>query len=230
MLRERGLHESAAGVTMITAEQPHSLDEVIDRVIEKTGGERVSLGEILESLGTSAYGPALLAVSVISMLPPISVTPGLPVVTGTLILLLSIQLLVHRPYPWLPKWVLRFSFSREKLTKVADRARPWAKRLNRLIGPRLQFLVGPPFLNVIAVICIVLAVMVFVLSPLPAGENIPAAAVLFFGLALTARDGLLALIGLAVTAGAVGALVYFWPTIVQGMADLAAAVGLGGGS
>jgi hypothetical protein len=210
---------------IMRVQEPHSLAQVLDQVVEKTDGERVSLKDILRALGTGSYGPALVVVAAISMLPPISVTPGLPAITATLFLLLSAQMLVHRPYPWLPRRLLQFSVSRDKLNGVVERARPWARRLGKVIGPRLTFLVGPPFLNLIAVVCLGLALLTFILSPLPGGENIPAAAVLLFGLALTARDGLLALVGLLVTGGCVWALVYFWPMIVQGFMALAHALG-----
>jgi hypothetical protein len=199
---------------------------MLDEVIEKTSGDRVSVEDILKSLGTRSYGPALVLIALISMLPPISITPGLPVVTASLFLLLSVQLLVLRPHPWLPKRLLRVSFSREKLANVVERARPWARRLGKLIRPRLPFLVATPFVNLIAVACIGLSLLTFILSPLPGGENIPAAAVFLFGLALTVRDGLLALVALIVTFGAVALVMYFWPTIMDGVSALLHAFGL----
>jgi hypothetical protein len=135
-------------------------------------------------------------------------------ITGLVTLLISAQLLVMRPYLWLPAKLLQVSFSRENLETIVAWAQPWAKRAGVLVRPRLTLLVMPPFLNVIALICLGLAMLTVPLAVLPAGENIPAVAVLLFGIALTARDGLLALIGLAATGTTVGALIYFWPKIV----------------
>lgn len=205
---------------MLEHQRPLNLSEVLDRVLSETTGERVSLGEILQIFGLSAYGPALLAVALISMLPPISMLPGLPMVTGTLFLVLSAQLLVLRRYPWLPRRIRQFSLSRDKVAKTIQRARPWALRLNRLVGPRLPFLLQPPFLNGIALICLFLALLTFPLAILPGGENVPAAAVFFFGLALTARDGLLALIGLVISGASVAVTVYFWPLLVETTVEL----------
>ncbi len=197
--------------------RPHSLSDVLDHVVENTDGERVSLGDILTALDTGSYGPMLLFICVISMLPPMSVTPGLPVVTGTLILGLCVQLLIMRRQPWLPKRILRFSISREKLLAAIERARPWMRRLGRIVRPRLTIFLEPPMLNVIALICCVLALSIFPLAVLPGGENIPAAAVLFFGLALTAKDGVLALLGLTIAAASFGLLIYFWTDVMQGL-------------
>ncbi|HEY8505331.1 MAG TPA: exopolysaccharide biosynthesis protein [Gemmataceae bacterium] len=201
------------------------MSHVLDLVVKGTEGEQVTLGEILRVLGVRSYGPAFMIVALISMIPPISITPGLPVLTGALFLLLAVQLLLHRPYPWLPGRLLRHSFPREKLLKAVERARPWAERIGKVIRPRLSFMLRPPFLNLIALVIIGLAGLTFLLSPLPGGENVAAAAVFLFGLALTAKDGLLAFFGLAVTGAAVWLLVYLWPTIVQGVTGLLGVLG-----
>jgi len=111
---------------------PMSMISLLDHVADQAGGDRVSLADILQTLGTRSYGPALLFVALVSMLPPISVTPGLPMITGSLIVILSLQLLFSRPNPWLPKRILHVSWTRENLGKTLQRARPWAMRLDGL--------------------------------------------------------------------------------------------------
>lgn len=86
-------------------------------------------------------------------------------------------------------------------------------------------MVMPPFLNVIALICLGPGVVAFPLAVLPAGENIPAAAVLLFGLPLTVDDGLLALFGLAVARATAWTLIYFWPKIAGLYMELTVAFG-----
>ena len=200
---------------MSVSDGPSNITQVLDCVVHQVDGDRVTLEDILRRLGTRSYGPGLFLISLISMLPPISITPGLPVITGSVTLVLAAQLLVLRPYPWLPRRLLRVSFAPEKLERVVARARPWAKYIGVVVRPRLTLLVMPPSLNVIALMCIGLGLMTFPLAVLPAGENIPAAAVLLFGLALTVDDGLLALFGLTASGATVGALIYFWPKIVR---------------
>ncbi len=210
---------------MSSRDGPGDITQVLDCVVHKADGDRVILEDILGRLGRRSYGPALFLLSLISMLPPISITPGLPIITGSVTLVLTAQLLVLRPYPWLPRRLLRLSFEREKLERVVKRARPWAKYIGLFVRPRLTLLVMPPFLNVIALVCFCLGLVTFPLAVLPAGENIPTAAVLLFGLALTVDDGLLALFGLATAGTTVGALVYLWPKIVEICTELAAAAG-----
>jgi phosphatidate cytidylyltransferase len=105
-----------------------------------------------------------------------------------------------------------------------ERARPWLRWLNRIVGPRWPFLLQPPFLNAVGFVCVLLALLVFALSPLPGGENIAAAAVLVFGLALTAEDGLLAFIGLLLAVGCIGLVAYFWADIVHACISFAQAL------
>lgn len=203
-----------------------TLNQVLDQVVDKVEADHVSLGEIMKILGTRSYGPMLLFVSLISMLPPISITPGLPILTGSLIVIMSVQLLMLRSSPWLPSRVVNYSFSRERLMKVVERARPWATRAGKVTRARLALLFEPPFINVIALICILLGLLSLPLSVLPAGENIPTAGVLFFSLALTARDGVLAFLGLIVSGISIASLVYFWPTIVRGFTFLGQLIGI----
>jgi hypothetical protein len=120
-------------------------------------------------------------------------------------------MLLMRPHPWLPKRLLRYSFSRERLTKTVEKARPFARWTEKVVGPRLSFLTDPPFLNVVAGVCVLLALLFFPLNIIPFAVAAPSAAVLLFGLAITARDGLLVLVGLAATGLAVGLLIYLWP-------------------
>ena len=114
------------GIVMSVSDGPSNITQVLDCVVHQVDGDRVTLEDILRRLGTRSYGPGLFLISFISMLPPISITPGLPVITGSVTLLLAAQLLVLRPYPWLPRRLLRVSFAREKLERVVVRARPWA--------------------------------------------------------------------------------------------------------
>jgi hypothetical protein len=141
-----------------------------------------------------------------------------------MIILLASQLLFLRPSPWLPRRIRNVSFKRRTLHRALRCGRPWARRLDWLIRPRLTFLVQPPLVSVIALICIVQALLFFPLAFIPGSEKALAVPVFLFSLALTARDGLLVLLGVAATGGTVWLLVHFWPRIVEAGAWLVAAI------
>jgi hypothetical protein len=62
----------------------------------------------------------------------------------------------------------------------------------------LSFLTRPPFEQGIAVICLLLAVILFL--PIPLGNMLPAMAISLFSLAILERDGLAALSAAVITA------------------------------
>lgn len=188
---------------------------LLEQVVEETGGKSVSIEEILTALGTRSYGPVLLFASLIELLPIVGAIPGMYIVTGAIVILLAGQILVLRSHPWLPGRVRRFSFSREKLVHAVRWAGPWAKRIDRLVEPRLTVFVRPPFVQFIALICISMALLFFPLAIIPSSEKVLAAPVFFFGLALTTNDGLLALLGLTITGAMIMLAIIYWPELTH---------------
>lgn len=188
---------------------PQSLSGVLNQLVESTEGERVRVEDILNSLGTRAYGPLLLVTSAIEVLPFLGAIPGAYIPVALIVILLAGQILLFRPHPWLPARLRRFSISRERLVRSVERFRPWAVRIDRVLKPRLTSLVRPPFLQLIALICIAMALLFFPLAFIPASEKVLAVPIFFFGLALTAGDGLLAAIGLTVTTGIMLVGIYY---------------------
>jgi len=117
--------------------------------------------------------------------------PGLSVVLGVPLMLLSLQLLVAADRPWLPARVLRFELRRTDLARLVARTVPYLRRLERALRPRLLLLTGPWAERLAGAGCLVLSFMVFL--PIPFANLLPAAGVLLFGLAMLERDGLVAL-------------------------------------
>jgi hypothetical protein len=123
------------------------MEDVLNRTEEKTDGENVSVREILDAFDKRSYGPILLLISLIALIPLIGGIPGMSILTGSLIILIATQLLFLKPHPWLPKKIQNFSFKREKLTKSVEKARPWAQWVGRFVRPRWTFFMNPPFIN-----------------------------------------------------------------------------------
>ncbi|NBU29838.1 MAG: exopolysaccharide biosynthesis protein, partial [Caulobacteraceae bacterium] len=94
---------------------------------------------------------------------------------------------------------------RATLAKAFGLLIPWLQRVERVSRPRLTFLFGPVGDRVIGGVCLMLSLVL--LLPIPLGNMAPAAAIALFGLAMVQRDGLLALLGFAVTVISGGLLV-----------------------
>lgn len=187
------------------------LEDLLDFLLESTEGKQaVTIGDLIEALDSRSFGPLLLVPALISI-SPIGMIPGASVVTGTLIILIAVQMLFSSGTLWIPSRLRDFSFSREKLEKGANQARRWLKPVDRLLRPRWTWFADAPFIYPLAMLCILLALSFYPLALVPFGVLLPGAAVTLFALGLTARDGILIATGLTGTAAA-GWLVWnYWP-------------------
>lgn len=114
-----------------------SLTGVMDRFVENTEGETVSVGELLDALHTRSYGPLLLAPSFVA-LSPVGAIPGASIITGSLIILIAAQMF-FTPHPWLPSRLLDIEFDRDRLEQGISRTRPYVKWLEAGIRRATSF-------------------------------------------------------------------------------------------
>jgi hypothetical protein len=121
-----------------------------------------------------------------------------------LVLLIGAQLLLRRDHFWLPQWMLRRTVACSKRDKALGWLRPPAGYIDRFVRPRMTFLVEGPGTYVIASVCVLIALSMPPMEMLPFAATVAGMAIAIFGLALIARDGLLALIGLLITAATLG--------------------------
>lgn len=194
---------------MDTNQEPTSLEQLLDRIGEAAAErDQVPLEAILDAVGRRSFGPLLLVAGLITLAPLIGDIPGMPTLMGVFVLLTAGQLLFHREHFWLPRWLLERSVTREKLCKAIEWLRRPARFIDRWIRPRLTMFVRGVGLHVIAVASIAVAAVMPVMEFVPFSANGAGAALTAFGLALIARDGLLALLALAITAGTFGLVAY----------------------
>jgi hypothetical protein len=173
-----------------------NFEGVVDRLIalaeDRIDGvaKEISVGDVLASVGRRTYGPVLLAIGLFSI-SPATIVPGMTWFAAFLALLISMQIALGSHHPWLPKSALDARLSRTAIRKAALGARPWARRLDAMFKPRLTFLAEPPFVNLAGWICVAAALATFPLGLIPVAPVAPGLAIVLFGIALTARDGLL---------------------------------------
>jgi hypothetical protein len=178
------------------------LSEILADIAE-TPAQRISLDDLMDRFGGRALGGLLLIFSLLCMLP---LPPGATTIFGAPLLLFSPQLVFGSSHkPWLPKGIRGRTFAMDDLRPGVRRASRLLHRMEAVSRPRLAFLVGPSGERLIGAICTVLA-FVLVL-PIPLGNILPAAAVAILSLALVQRDGIVALLGYAVTAVSASVLV-----------------------
>lgn len=194
------------------------LQHLFDAVIGAGEGERVTVDDALGAVGQSSFG-ALILVPALVLVSPLSGIPGLPTTLGIVIFLVCVQYLVGRDRIWLPRRIRRAGISRARLAGALQRVRPFVRLLDRLVKPRLSFLVNRLSIAVFAGICATLALTFPPLEALPFVATATASVIALYGFAILARDGVVGLLALAATALAVlGAVAFVIPRVLSMLA------------
>lgn len=189
--------------------EPQDLSQLLD-VIEHAADEQseVSFRDIYDAVGHRSFGPLLLVTGLIVLMPIVGDIPGVPTVMGAVVVLIAGQLLARRKQFWLPRRLLDASLSARKVCKGVSWLRKPAGPVDKAMRPRLTQFVTAPWTYVIAAIALVIGAAQPFMELVPFSANGAGAALTAFGLALIARDGLVALVAMALS-GVTGGIVAF---------------------
>jgi len=173
--------------------QPASarLSDVL-RNLETGMGERVALGDLVAGLKDRSFAPLMVLFSVPNVF---LYLPGSSVITGLPLMLLAIQLIFGRQVVWLPRVLNERSIDRSMFSRIVRNALPWVERIERLARPRIWPNAPLAIERTVGVAVLVMALLLFL--PIPFANGVPALAIIALGLALSERDGLWLLLGLA---------------------------------
>lgn len=176
------------------------LSEILSGLATDEGRPRISVADIFQAMGDRAFGALILIFALPNIVPT---PPGTSALTGTPLVFLAAQLMLGQK-PWLPRIIADRSITRQDFASIVTRVTPWLAKAERMLRPRLGFLIYPPAEYMIGFVCLVLAVILAL--PVPLGNILPAIAICFFSLGILERDGICVLIG-TVIAGVAGAVV-----------------------
>mgnify|MGYP006273590073 FL=1 len=181
-----------------------SLGDVLDRLSNAEGRSEVRVGDVIDTLADRSLGVILVALGLIAAIPVIGAIPGVSIAVGALALVALGQRMLGRSRGrgiWTPDFVRRRSFDRDAFHRGVAKARPAVEWIDRRLGARLQTLAaGPGRGTAMTLASATLAAAMFPLAIVPWGVVPPALGLVAFGLAMIARDGVMALIGYALTA------------------------------
>lgn len=166
---------------------------ILRALARDTSRERISVGDLLETMHDRAFGALMFIFAFPNVLPT---PPGTSTVLGVPLVFLTAQMMFGRK-PWLPKAIANRSMARKDFAAMTERAVPWLARAERLLRPRLMHLARPPVEYIIGAICFLLAVIL--LLPIPLGNMLPALAICLFSLGILGRDGVWILFGVLAT-------------------------------
>lgn len=190
-------------------QDPTDIRGILDLMSEAIQGEeRVSMEDMLEITGQRSFGPLILIAGLIVAMPVVGDFPGATSMLNVLVLLSLLQLLLHRNYIWIPKWMRTRSLSTDKLRKGIQWLQRPAGFIDRFARPRLPMFIEGFGTWAILVTCIALtpAILIFEFIPFTAWSI----GVIWsaFGLALISKDGLLALLGILGAAIIMGVVLF----------------------
>jgi hypothetical protein len=169
-----------------------SLGSVMDS-LEKAAEQSdiLTLDAILASVRRRGFGPLLIVPALLSGLPTGAI-PGIPAICGLIIIFISLQLVIGRERPWLPKKMLEFQLSAESLRRSLKKVRPLADLLDKRLYRRFSVLTDTKFAHAFAaatIICLSLAMIFFGFVPLfPMLFSIP---IVMLALGMIVSDGLI---------------------------------------
>ena len=188
---------------------PADLEDVLD-VIEHAahGARRVSFGDIFRAIGRRSFGPLLLLPGLIVLAPLVGDIPGVPTAMAVVVLLIAGQMLLRREHFWLPRWMLDRSLAAGKVAKAAGWLRKPARFVDRYLRPRLERFVTGPGEYAIAAVALAIALFMPAMEIVPFSANGAGAVLTAFGVALIARDGLIAVAALALAGLTTGLVVF----------------------
>jgi hypothetical protein len=173
------------------------LSLILTEIAADTSRDRVSVGDLLRTMHGRAIAALMLVFAFPNVLPS---PPGTSGILGLPLVYLSSQMMLGR-LPWLPGFIADRSMDRADFGTLMSRVGPVLARAERLLKPRLPFLVNSGTERVIGTLCLLLSIIL--LLPIPFGNMLPALAICVFALGLLERDGVWVLAGLALSVLAV---------------------------
>lgn len=188
----------------------HPLEDVLDEAIEASHGETICLDDLLQEFGTRSFGPVLIVLSLV-IISPIGSIPALPIALGAVIALFAVQLVFGRARPWLPHRLRKVGIDRGRAERFRERWQDRLERIDAMLRPRFEWAAAAPSQWFASFCLIFLSATMIPLELIPFGATVPAVAMLFFGIGLTVRDGLMMLLGFVVTVPSLWLTFAWWP-------------------
>jgi hypothetical protein len=163
--------------------------------------DRISIQDIINSLGERSFGFLLLMFA----LPCIVAPPGLSSLPAIPLFFFGAQMLFRYDRAWLPAAIAKRDFAKKDLDYVIKYTVPLMRRIEKWCKPRMAIFVGPVGERLLGLLVILLASIIIL--PGPGTNGPPGIAIAFLAIAMIEKDGLL------VFAGVVGSFVAMYLAI-----------------
>jgi len=178
------------------SERKETLTDALMRLEEAGEGEQLSVADMVQSVNDRGFGPLILLPALITFLPTGGI-PGVPAVAAIIIVIVSTQMLLGWRDPWLPKRLMRLKVERERFVGLLRKSHVVTKRIDKVIRPRLQWVVSNKGSRMIGFMTILVALSMIPTGLIPFLTALPAGFLVMLSVGLVARDGVLVLVSTA---------------------------------
>jgi hypothetical protein len=189
----------------------------IKTLLERLAEQPLTLADILAE--TSERGSSLvIGLLVLPFLFPMP--PGFTTILGSACLLLSLQMMVGRRTPWLPKRVAEFKFPKVLTTLLLNNLKRVTRLTERFVRPRFSRLAESPYIWQING-ALISWLTILLMSPVPMTNPIPTIGILIVVIAMLEADGLIMCLGYAFAGlttalfGLIGYVLWRSPELIQ---------------
>ena len=184
------------------------ISRIIQEVVTRFPGERVSLGDMAEVFGDRAFGLLILLLCLPSLL------PGMASVFGIPMLVLGVQMGMGRRTPKLPAFIARQTIKQSDLLKLGGNDSKWLRRVEQYVKPRPGWFVSPVGDRIVGWLTVYSSLMLIL--PGPGTNGPPAFGNMIMALGVVESDNrvtgwgaLICLLGCLFATGVLAALGWF---------------------
>jgi hypothetical protein len=162
--------------------------------IHKLKGDHFTLEEMAQVLKDRSFAIVILLMA----LPNacfLTLIPGTSMAFGAVLVVTSLQMIQRRSYLWLPQRLGSKTISKKGFSNILRKSEPYLLWIEKHLKHRYQGLVSEKS-NLYWGVFVLINGMLIML-PIPFANNFPAFALVLLSIGILAKDGLCALIGLA---------------------------------
>jgi hypothetical protein len=165
-----------------TESHPVPVTATLSDLVNNLPGEHFTIEWLLGRLDRRSFGIIMLVMSLVAMV------PGISILIGPLMAIPAFEMILGRSGPSFPRRIAVYPLRSSALTGIVRRALPLLAVLEKIVHPRWSI---PPGISRRAAGVAILALSGLFLAPLPLVQIVPALLVALIALAYLEQDGLL---------------------------------------
>ena len=160
--------------------------------------DRMTIGDLIASLGEASFGWSLVVLALLNLLP---LPLGFNMITSIPLIIVTAQMALGFDKVRLPGFIASRSINRRGFQNLVLRLKPIFSWVERLSKPRLPMMLSPMAERVIGIVLFLASLALFL--PIPLNTWLLAISLLVAGVGIVERDGLITLIGTSLALAAV---------------------------